>query len=158
LPDMQQLVKWALDEQTKDTEVLKIQTAKEIVEMVWGWSKLFMGIAGAATALFVLALAVVGYKSIADINQSRTESQAAIKKAQAGADKSAGDAKESIKEMKTDLKEMMADIENKRNAFVRSFEKGRETLDGVDKQLPALTRRIDDVTNRLNNAEPKLIR
>lgn len=157
-PDVQQLVKWAMDEQTKDREVFQIETAKAIAEKVWDWGKLFLGIAGVSTALFVLALAVVGYKSIADIDRSRTESQAASAKAKAEAEKAATDAKNSVKELKTDLQITLTAIETKRKEVIAQFEKEKGEVDEVGKKLPSLIKRIDGVTARLDKAEPKLIK
>jgi hypothetical protein len=143
--DVRELVRWALEEQTKDREVFQIETAKAIAERIWDWGKLFLGIAGVSTALFVLALAVVGYKSIADIDRSREDT-----------DKMAQEAKNSIKEMKADIQVSLADFESKRKVVIAEFEKGKTQLEEVGKKLPALIDRIDGVAARLDEAEPQL--
>jgi len=156
--DVRELVKWALEEQTKDREVLQVETAKAIAEKVWNWGRLFGSIAGVSTAFFVIALAVVGFKSTADIDRSRTEAQVASAKAKAEADKSASDAKDSIKEMTADLQKRLDDIETKRKEVIAQFELEKGQLDEVGKKLPALVKRIDGVVARLDTTEPQLAR
>jgi hypothetical protein len=116
--DIHQLVKWALEEQTEDGEVFQVETAKKIADKVWAWGKWFIGIAGISTVFLVLALALVGYKSIADIDKSRADAEKAAKEAKEAMKEAARETKESIKDLKTDAekaslvaKESIKDIE-----------------------------------------------
>jgi hypothetical protein len=127
-------VERVLENQVKDRKVLEIETAEAITTRVWGWGKMF----GAAVAVPLLilggVLALIGYKSFADISKAGDDAKAAIQK-------------------QTD---QLREVQTQAQRIVQGYKQYDEALKQVGEQLPSMQKKMTEIGETLESAQTKL--
>jgi len=139
-PDVGQLIEWALtrklEQKFKDHKVVEVETAEAIANRLIGWAKIFGTILGAAVAILVAALGIMGLNSSADFQKKVEETTAKLEVA--------------AQKVQREYNAQAKDIKTKGEQVVKQFGKDQEQLAVLEKSLPAFEIQLTQLQEKLD--------
>jgi hypothetical protein len=118
--DISALVKAAVDERTKDKDVIAVDLATKAADRLMSWTKMFGVFAALPIAAFLALLSFMGISSFQDLQNVKTRAEASVR---------------SLADASKQVDDQLAELRNHLNANVQQIEGLKSRVDGLEEKL-----------------------